>query len=134
MEMNQWICTDPDMLQYVKKSPDGIYTVAQVLFPRDQEPSFKNRFVLTEDFYIPEIPRKELENVASMYYGSLSEMQRFYGDDYEQIMAECLFETNLQNCANYISADELSEAEYISINGKVCELFEELNLSDETPH
>lgn len=133
MEINQWVCTDSDMLQYVKKSPDGVYTVAQVLFPRDQKPSFENRFVLTEDYYIPEISKKKLEDVASMYYGSLSEMQRFYGDDYEQIIAECLFETNLPDYANYISADELSEAEYISISGKVCELFEALSLSGETP-
>ena len=81
-----WVNTDPDNEQYGRKLHDGHYEFKE-----------KDRFNEEEEWIIIDIllsmyTEEQIENHVSAYYCSLAELKEQCGDDWEWIVAECIFE------------------------------------------
>lgn len=74
----KWTLTDPDRFQYGRKVSDGVYQF--------KEADKADTIVLanySDDYK---------EEVAETYYKDLNDLKQIYGEDWEFILAECIFE------------------------------------------
>lgn len=99
-----WECTDPDNHQYCKKINDHCYDYKE--FNRNAftlEYLTKNSLVVDNLFHNDEYwikdtidmskyTDKEIQNHISAYHKDLDELKLIYGDDWRQIVCECIFE------------------------------------------
>lgn len=84
-----WICTDSDNEQYGRKIANGVYEFKE-----------KNRGLSEyepEEFieisiFLAQYSEEKINSHISAYYDSIDQIKRFYGDDWEWIVAECIFE------------------------------------------
>jgi hypothetical protein len=84
-----WTLTDPDNDQYGLELREGVYLFKE-----------KNHFHEINDegewieiqVNLKDYSEEKREEIASMYYGSLDELKSHYGDNWEWILAECIFE------------------------------------------
>ena len=81
-----WTCTDPDTEQYcrIRTLPDGHkeYDYEEI---RDGEK-------VSETIDVSAMTTDEIQEAISGYYKDLDEVKETYGEDWEQIVAECSFE------------------------------------------
>lgn len=75
-----FICTDPDTNQWVKKISDTVFHV------------FENEE--THEINISEHTEKEILGYISPYGYTLESVKEIYGEDANQIIAECIAETD----------------------------------------
>lgn len=106
-----WTCTDPDNFQYGRKMSPGVYQFKEYdrniadgkfykLKAMDYEEAKKivDADFNTPDFWIDDtivlanFNDKEIHEHISAYYDSLDAIKEIYGDDWEWIVAECIFE------------------------------------------
>lgn len=88
-KQTSWVCTDPDNNQYGRKLHDGHYEFKE-----------KNHFHdindegewITIDILLPMYTEEQIEKHISAYYDSLNHLKEQCGDDWEWIVAECIFE------------------------------------------
>jgi hypothetical protein len=80
-EEKGFYCTDPDTNQWVKKISNTRFLVYEkaVLF----------------DIDINDYSKEELEEKISAYYNSLEEVLELYGEDSNEILAECIAESDI---------------------------------------
>lgn len=83
-----WVCTDPDKKQFGKKLNDGHY-VFKELDPEAAE--YEDRWIEL-DILLSSYDKKKTDNHISSYYKSIDNIKELYGDDWEWIVAECIFE------------------------------------------
>lgn len=83
-----WICTDPDNKQFGKKLSDGHYLFKE-LDPNAAE--YEDRWI-EFDILISHYDEEKVNNHISSYYKSIDEVKELYGEDWEWIVAECIFE------------------------------------------
>ena len=97
----KWTCTDPDNFQYGRKLSSGVYQFKEWI--GDEKPkipidkSIKDCFDESgnweeDTIVLKNFDEQEIENHVSAYYGSLKELKESCGDDWEWIVAECIFE------------------------------------------
>ncbi len=81
-----WTCTDPDTGQYcrIRTLPDGHREY-------DYE-EMRDGVKITDTIDVSLMTPKEIQEAISGYYKDLDEVKQIYGDDWEQIVAECEFE------------------------------------------
>ena len=108
--MDEWILTDDDCSQYVKKLDYTIFKLIQIssIGYDDKKAVYKETIDL-EDF--------DEDDIRQMLYGfsydGIEDVQNQYGDASNQIIAECLFEDRIywlpycfqgtyQECEDYI--------------------------------
>jgi hypothetical protein len=98
---SKWTCTDPDNFQYGRRLCSGVYQFKEWIggsklevpidkFVKDcfDEPgSWEEDTIVLSNFN-----EQEIESHVSGYYGSLKELKETCGDDWEWIVAECIFE------------------------------------------
>lgn len=102
----EWKQTDPDNFQYGRKVREGVYEFREFdrnnyTFNLDDYPT-KEAFIdavwdnseFWEEMTVVMAHYKddEIENHISAYYDSLEQLKEIYGDDWEFIVAECIFE------------------------------------------
>lgn len=95
-----WEMTDPDQYQFCLKIDQDIFRYREYnwfeAYPDEPESLTQaekdqnNWEDLTVDIrkYSPE----EIQNHISAYYDSVEDIQKSYGNDWKQIVAECIFE------------------------------------------
>lgn len=101
-----WKNTDPDSYQYGRKISEGVYNFKE--FDRHNY-STNNSNYLSVDEYMQSIfdndefwieikitmkhySQSQIEDYTSAYYTSIEQIKEIYGDSYEWIIAECIFE------------------------------------------
>ena len=95
--MTKWLCTDDDSSQYVMRIKPHVYRLTEVREARDNDdnPFF---FIVSDVIDLETYNVDEVEEVIQPYYDNgLKELKDTIRDEEEreQIIAECLFETNL---------------------------------------
>lgn len=108
--MDEWILTDDDCSQYLKKLDNAIFKLIQIssIGYDDKKAVYKETIDL-EDFDEDTI----LESLNRFGYSSVEDVVNQYGDASNQIIAECLFEDRIywlphcfqgtyQECEDYI--------------------------------
>jgi hypothetical protein len=75
-----FFCTDPDTNQWVKKISDTQFMVYE-----------KGRMF---DVDLTEYTDEELDDYIAAYYPALEDMREMYGENANQIIAECIAETD----------------------------------------
>jgi hypothetical protein len=99
-----WTCTDPDNNQYGRKLSPGVYQFKE--WDRNEycssgicdSPEFKkdnfnnSRFWKENTIVLANFNEQEIREHISAYYNSLEQLKEIYGDDWEWIVAECIFE------------------------------------------
>lgn len=106
--MNEWIKTDD--YQYVKKIDDGIYKIAEVIgvnWIEEEKPwGISYTTIDLEDWSKDEI----IDHINGYGYENIEKVKKLYGDDYEQIIAECIAECNHDSIGlSFTSEDEALE-------------------------
>lgn len=107
-ELNKWILTDVDTMQYVKRLSVFEFMVKQPvkshLFHAQTEYHLRNGNVdhddeskwITETYDFTKIPVSELYNYIEGYYRAPEDVFSMYGSDALQIFAECAFEYEME--------------------------------------
>jgi len=85
-----WICTDPDNQQYGRKLAAGHYEF------KEKNPKFEfdkdeNEWI-EDDILLNMYDEVTIKKHISAYHDSINEIKRIYGEDWEWIVAECIFE------------------------------------------
>lgn len=98
-ERNNWFCTDSDCLQYCKKINETEYDFIQAVWLDDCEPRAKNAkdesdnyAVCTGYIDLDLYSDDDKEGSISSYGYTMESVNEIYGDEANQIIAECLFE------------------------------------------
>jgi hypothetical protein len=105
-EEREWMCTDPNNLQYGKKVAEGHYVFRE--FDRNNYlREFKyfsydtihllgiwsnDEYWIEMDIVLKHYESEEIEDHVSAYHKNVEEVKEIYGDDAEWIIAECIFE------------------------------------------
>ena len=86
-EINGWICTDPDGLQYQKrKNETAFYMVQMVKMPDDT-------FVVAYSLIDLDDYTDKIESYVTGYYDSVAQLKETYGEKSNGVIAECIFES-----------------------------------------
>ena len=92
----EWVCTDSDSSQYCKINSDGIYNFIEKVWLDicKGDPSYpdKKYTVKTALVDLNDYTDHEKECNICGYYDSIESLREIYGDDSDQIIAECIFE------------------------------------------
>lgn len=104
-ENNGWFCTDPECMQYCKKINEEVFRFIQAVWldtcgddtkaenAKDDSDNYAvcaNVIDLDPELY----DEGDFEDYISSYgYNSIAFLRKEYGDDADQILAECIFET-----------------------------------------
>lgn len=109
--MAEWILTDDDCSQYVKKLDNTVFKLIQIadFGCSDELYAVYKETIDLEDFHEDDIR----QSLHSFGYDSVEDVQNQYGDAFNQIIAECLFEDRIcwlpykfqgayQECEDYI--------------------------------
>ena len=86
-----WICTDPDNDQWGRKLGDGHYEF------KESNPAFEinpveNEEYVQMDILIDQYSSPVIEGIVGSYYSSLANLKEQNGDNWEWVLAECIFE------------------------------------------
>ncbi len=94
--MNEWFCTDPDCFQYCKQVGKREFQFIKMVwldmcrgdkgYP-DKNYTVKSAYVDLDDY-----SKKDIECHICGYYSNLDDLYLEYGEDSDQIIAECIFE------------------------------------------
>lgn len=76
---NGWVCTDTDEDQFGIKIADGHYR-------------FKDRFTGETDIILSDYSEEFIIRCLASYGYNREPVSDFYGDEYDWIIAECIFE------------------------------------------
>lgn len=101
-----WTCTDPDTFQYCQQLSDTSFRYKEfnrVRYVDDYSQIRKNgagyndmfdtgKYWIEEDIVFECLTENEIKNAISGYHDSLDELKEQYGDDWVQIVCECVFE------------------------------------------
>ncbi len=96
-----WTCTDPDNFQYGRKLSPGVYQFKEWIgggllneeVSITVEKEFNKSGCWEEDtIVLANFNDDEIRGHVSAYYDSLEQLKETYGDDWEWIVAECIFE------------------------------------------
>lgn len=94
-------CTDIDNQQYCIELDDNTFIYSQqTLFDYNWDRD-NNRDVIsyyTETYRFTDFSREDIEEAINAYYNSLDEVKKIYPDFWKQIVIECAFENEANNC------------------------------------
>ena len=89
--MNEWILTDDDCCQYVKQLDKTVFKLIEVSVLGYNDESA----VYVETIDIDDFDEDSIQEVIKCYYENIQEVKKIYGDSANQIIAECLFESDV---------------------------------------
>lgn len=102
---NNWICTDDDSMQYIKKTGDGQYRIIDTIWydvcgekkAVNTVDESDNYVVVEGTVDINELTLKEIKSAVKPFYGTLEQLGEFEHnlDAVSQIIAECYFESGI---------------------------------------
>lgn len=78
LDVDKWKCTDPSTDQWIKRISDNVFEVFE-----NGEVTEVNLSLYTE---------VELEDYVRAFYDSLSDLREIYGEEANQVIAECIAE------------------------------------------
>ena len=102
-ENNGWFCTDPDCMQHCKKINDTEFKFIHAVWldTCHDDPKAENRknesdnYAVCADYIDIELySEKDIECALAPYGYDIEFVKDAYGEDMNQIIAECLFEEN----------------------------------------
>lgn len=114
--MSKWYCTDDDCLQYCKENSDGTFSFIGELWidlsSGDEGYPDKSYLVKTATVNLEDYTQGMMEIYISGYYNSLDEIRKIYGNDSNQIIAECIFEGDFgESGLDYWLSEMMTEKE-----------------------
>ena len=112
IENNNWFCTDPDCMQYCKQVNDTEFHFVQAVWldtcsgdtTAENAKDETDNYVVCSGYIDLDCYSEEDVNCAlSSYDYTLESANKIFGDDANQIIAECLFEDECLTDGNSIS-------------------------------
>lgn len=95
MELNKWILTDDDCAQYLRRTGNVNYEGWMLAEVADDDTcEVHHAFINLEDYEI-DSEDFEAEYLNPYDYTNLEDVYSQYGDELEQIVVECIMETEL---------------------------------------
>ncbi len=88
-EEDGWKVSDPDCRQKFKKLDENRFLYKE---DRISNPETKETYVYESMMDFDDYDEDDLEKGVEAYYKNLDEVKRIYGDDWKQIVLECIFE------------------------------------------
>lgn len=88
-EEDGWKVSDPDCRQKFKKLDENRFLYKE---DRISNPETKETYVYESMMDFDDYDENDLEKGVKAYYRNLDEVKRIYGDDWKQIVLECIFE------------------------------------------
>lgn len=113
--MNDWIRTDDN--QVLRKISDNVFEVIEVVMiaPLDEEEvdcySISQQIVNIDDYS----EEKIIDYISSFGYDSIEEVKENYGEEANQVIAECIAETDTQEIDKTFKTEDKA-LEYIEQN------------------
>lgn len=102
-ENNGWFCTDPDCMQYCKKINEEVFRFIQTVWLDTCGDDIRavnakddsDNYAVCADIIDLDLYDEDdiLGSIGSYGYNSIAFLQKEYGDAANQIIAECIFET-----------------------------------------
>lgn len=86
----KWVCTDLDNQQYGRKINNGHYEFKEL--NRNTSDYEKLDEWIEGEVVLSNYTDSQIQNHLSAYYDSIQEVKDTYGDNWEWIVAECIFE------------------------------------------
>ncbi len=83
-----WVCTDLDRKQYGKKLDESHYVFKEF----DNKGEYYEDKWIELDILLSHYDEDKINNHISSYYDSVDQIKEIYGDHWEWIVAECIFE------------------------------------------
>lgn len=115
----EWICTDSDCMQYCMMINENEYKFIQAVWldtcgddkrAENAKDESDNYAVCVGYIDLDLYSEEEMEGSIESYGYTMETVKEIYGDDYKQIIAECLFEdeclTNDHSIAEIVSWDD----------------------------
>ncbi len=110
-KLNQWICTDPDTLQYGRQISEKVFEFRQFDVINNRELfeaglDMDLRYLETKPVWkmdcwdkltvdLTNYTDKDIKENITGFYNSLNELKNTYGEESNWIIAECIFENSL---------------------------------------
>lgn len=102
MEILEWKVTDPDNFQYGVQISETKFKFKE--FDRNEHYNLTKEDIekisfFDDDYYVEleidltKYTDEQIKEAVDGYYSSMDELIRYYGDDSNWIIAECIFET-----------------------------------------
>lgn len=100
MENHKFILTDDSCSQYVMQINNDFFICIQYdeIFEKD-----RYYIVRLQEINLNDYSQKEINDYITGYYSSIKEIKNTYRDEMNQIIAECIFEQQTQDMADYCS-------------------------------
>lgn len=130
-ENNNWTLTDNDCLQYCKKHSDTEFSFIQAVWldtcgddPKSENAKDEsdNYAICTGYIDIDLYSTDDIEAAISSYDYTMESVKEIYGEDANQIIAECLFETDClydgNSIAGIVSWSDAAQIIYKYIKGR----------------
>lgn len=101
---NNWFCTDPDCMQYCQKVSETEFRLIQAVWldtcdgdtRAENAKDESDNYAVCANFIALDLYDEDdiLGSIGSYGYNSIEFLRKEYGDDANQIIAECIFETD----------------------------------------
>lgn len=115
--MNEWICTDDDSLLHLRRNDDGSYDCVEMVWldlcEGDEGYPDKEYVVKTDLINPSDYTEKEKEIAVSARYpdSTLDELRMEWGDLFDGLIAECIFEDMMKTTPTVYGMMTKAEAE-----------------------
>jgi hypothetical protein len=90
-EEQGWVCTYVDNQQYGRKLSEGHYEFKEKNPRFELDPQNENEWVQI-DILLAHYTEEQIEDHVSAHYDSVARVKEIYGEEWEWIVAECIFE------------------------------------------
>lgn len=89
-----WILTDDDCLQYIKKNSETVFELIEI-----RERGEKDGLLVVNDIVnINDYSEEEKEDILYLFGYENVDINDEYGEEGNQILAECIFESQFNHC------------------------------------
>lgn len=91
-ELNGWILTDDDSSQYVKNEGNNVFSLIEMSLINPETGEYKVYYDTLDINEYWHTMRLEMEGIISGFGYTPESITKIYGDERDQIIAECIFE------------------------------------------
>lgn len=91
-ELNGWMLTDDDSSQYVKNEGNNVFSLIEMSMINPETGEYKVYYDTLDINEYWHTMRLEMEDIISGFGYTPESITKIYGDERDQIIAECIFE------------------------------------------
>lgn len=107
-ESNRWILTDDASSQYVKDEGHHVFSLVEMSLINPETGEYKVYYDTLDINEYWHAMRQEMQDIISGFGYTIESITEAYGDDRDQVIAECIFEHygDFQACELFVGTEE----------------------------